>query len=132
MIYLWNPSDNILNKEIGEYDTDCSPDRFLLKAGRKLEPEEFSAVPVVNFEIPKARALKFDCLDNNAMVPLINERVQDILEEIAPNEVQFFPARIICVDGELEGYSFLNVTVEIEGIDKEKRFMTAPVMVSIT
>ncbi len=54
------------------------------------------------------------------MVPLINERVQSILEEIAPNEVQFFPAKVICSDGELEGYSFLNVAVEIIGIDHEK------------
>ncbi len=54
------------------------------------------------------------------VVPLINERVQSILEEIAPNEVQFFPAKVICSDGELEGYSFLNVAVEIIGIDHEK------------
>lgn len=124
MIYLWKSPDSILNKEIGEYDTDRSPDRFLLIESRMLSSEEFSAVPVVNFEIPKARALKFDCLVNNTRVPLINERVQEILEEIAPNEVQFFPARVICVDGELEGYSFLNVTVEIEGIDKEKTIWT--------
>ncbi len=120
IIYLWKFPENTLNKEIGEYDRACSPDRFLLKASRKLQQAEFSPVPVVHFEVPQKRLLKFDCLDNSASVPLINERVQSILEEIAPNEVQFFPAKVICSDGELEGYSFLNVTVEIIGIDKEK------------
>ena len=120
MIYLWKFPENTLNKEIGEYDRACSPDRFLLLASRKLQKAEFSPVPVVHFEVPQKRLLKFDCLANNGMVPLINERVQSILEEIAPNEVQFFPAKVICSDGELEGYSFLNVAVEIIGIDKEK------------
>ncbi len=120
MIYLWKSPDNILNKEIGEYDEINSPDRFLLTAGRKLDLREFNQVPTVYFEIPQKRALRFDCLINNARIPLVNERVQDILEEISPHEVQFFPAKVICSDGELEGYSFLNVTVEVVGIDQEK------------
>lgn len=124
IIYLWASPKNVLNKEIGDYDRSCSPDRFLLKAGRKLDLKEFSPMPVVHFEIPQKRALKFDCLVNNASIPLINERVQEILEAIAPNEVQFFPAKVICSDGELAGYSFLNVTVEIEGIDHEQTVWT--------
>jgi hypothetical protein len=120
MIYLWNSPDNILNKEIGEYDEVNSPDRFLLREGRKLDLKEFSPMPVVHFEILQKRVLKFDSLVNNARIPLVNERVRDILEENSPKEVQFFPAKVICSDGELESYSFLNVTVEIVGIDKEK------------
>lgn len=125
MIYLWKSPNNILNKEIGEYDRSLSPDRFLLQSGRNLDPNEFSPVPIVNFEIPQKRALKFDCLVNSARIPLINERAQEILEEIAsPNEVQFLPAKVICSDGELSGYSFLNITVEIVGIDYEKTIWT--------
>lgn len=120
MIYLWNDPENVPNKAIGEYDKISSPDRFLLKASRKLNLKEFSPMPEVHFEIPQIKAIKYDCLSSNAMVPLINERVQDILEDLAPNEVQFFPAKVICSDGELQGYSFLNITVEIEGIDHDK------------
>lgn len=120
MIYLWEFPESVLNKEIGEYDRGCSPDRFLLKTGRRLDSKEFSPIPIVDFEVPKKRLLKFDCLANNAMIPLVNERVRGILEKIAPHEVQFFPAIARCADGELEGYSFLNVTVEIVGIDHEK------------
>lgn len=120
MIYLWESPEKVLNKEIGEYDRTCSPDRFLLRASRKLELNEFSPMPTVHFKIPQQRALKFDCLANGAMIPLINKRVQEILKEVAPNEVQFFPAKVLCPDGELAGCSFLNVTVEIEGIDHEK------------
>ncbi|CAM4483515.1 MAG: hypothetical protein LEGION0403_FIIPPAGN_02868 [Legionella sp.] len=120
MIYCWKVPENVLNKEMGVYDETCSPDHFLLRASRKLDLKEFSPMPVVHFKIPQNRALKFDCLVNSAGIPLVNERIQDILEEIAPNEVQFFPAKVICSDGELAGYTFLNVTVEIEGIDHEK------------
>ena len=124
MIYLWQVPEGTLNKDIGEYDRTCSPDRFLLREGRKLDLKEFSPMPVVYFETPQNRVLKFDCLDNNARIPLVNQKIIDILEDVAPREVQFFPARVICSDGELEGYSFLNVTVEIVGIDKEKSIYT--------
>ena len=50
--------------------------------------------------------------------------MKNILEQVAPNEVQFFPAKAMCSDGELEGYSFLNVTTEIIGIDQEKSIYT--------
>lgn len=124
MIYLWEVPETTLNKDIGEYDRTHSPDRFLLRTGRKLDLMEFSTIPVVHFEIPKKRVLKFDCLDNNTRIPLINEKIIDILEEESPKEVQFFPAKIICSDGELDGYSFLNVTAKVLGIDHEKSIYT--------
>ena len=110
MIYLWNMPKNYKNRDIGEYNRDISPDRFLLLEGRKLTYEEFNSTPEIHFEIPKDRVLKFDCLPNNASAPLVNERVKAILETIVPDEVQFFKAKLICKNGILDSYHFLNVS----------------------
>ena len=106
------------------YDIDCSPDSSLLRFVRRLDLSEFSPIPVVHFEVSQKRLLKFDCLANNTLVPLVNERLKNLLEQVAPNEVKFFPAKAMCSDGELEGYYFLNITTEIVGIDKEKSIYT--------
>ena len=63
-------------------------------------------------------------MQNNVASPLLNKRVVSFLETIAPEDVQFFPAKVICKDGELEGYQFLNVTSTIVGIDHEKSVYT--------
>lgn len=118
MIYLWEEPET-KNQDIGEYDRGCSPDRFLLTDGRPLSQEEFG-IPTVHFEVTKTRLLKFDCLPNNASAPLVNHRVRMLLENLAPDEVQFFQARCLCADGELEGYYYLNVTHTFIGIDHEK------------
>lgn len=86
MIYLWEVPDTTLNKDIGVYDIPYLPDRFLLRKGCSINLSEFNPMPWVHFKIPKKRTLKFDCLDNNARIPLINEKFIGLLEEIAPNE----------------------------------------------
>jgi hypothetical protein len=84
----------------------------------------FSSIPTVNFEASKNRVLKFDCLPNNTLIPLVNKRIKAILESLAPDDVQFFPAKLICSDGELDNYYFLNITHTIIGIDHEKSIYT--------
>ena len=37
MVYLWCSPSDFKNKNIGEYNRKVSPDRFLLKEGRKLK-----------------------------------------------------------------------------------------------
>jgi hypothetical protein len=120
MLYLWEIPENFLNRDVGEYNPDCSPDRFLLYSGRVLVADEFTLIPTVNFEISKNRVSKLDCLPNNTQIPLVNNRIRVILENLIPDDVQFFPAKLICSDGELEGYYFLNITHTIIGIDHEK------------
>jgi hypothetical protein len=125
MIYLWEIPENFSNRDTGEYDRNLSPDRFLLRRGSELNADEFSPTPIVDFEVSQKRLLKFDCLPNNSSIPLVNNRViKSILENLAPNEVQFFPAKVLCSDGELRGYFFLNVIAEIIGIDHEKSVYT--------
>lgn len=124
MIYLWEIPEKFLNRDVGEYNRDCSPDRFLLRKGHELTLVEFSPTPIVNFEISKSRILEFDCLPNNTQIPLVNNRIKIILENLIPDDIQFFPAKPTCSDGELEGYYFLNITHTIIGIDHEKSIYT--------
>ncbi len=124
MVYLWRIPEFYKNRDIGEYDRENSSDRFLLLEGRNLTMDEYSATPVVNFQIPKKKVLQFDCLPNDGADALVSLRVKKILETIAPNDVQFFKARLICKDGELNNYYFLNVTHTVSGIDHEKSSYT--------
>jgi hypothetical protein len=122
MIYIWTIPTNYKNKAIGEYDRKVSPESHLLMQGRILLSEEFKEPAEVNFEISKDAILKFDCLPNNAPAPLVNERIKNVLELHAPNDVQFVKAKLNCKDGVLDGYYYLNLTQTIVGIDHEKSF----------
>src|SRR3990167_9231000 len=42
MIYLWEMPENFLNRDVGEYDRSCSPNRFLLREGKELTVERFT------------------------------------------------------------------------------------------
>lgn len=128
MVYLWEFPRNYPKKMIGLYDHDHSPNYLLFSEGKKLEKNELRGFddpaifehPVINFEVPKEKLISYDCIRNNASIPLVNERLKSFLEKLAPNDVQFFEAKLHCTDGDLEGYYFLNVTHEIKGIDFEK------------
>lgn len=124
MIYLWTVPESFPNRAVGEYLSNCSPDRFLLYNGRELAINEFSPIPTVDFEVPRKKLLQFDCLPNNSLIPLVNSRIKTILENLAPGDIQFFPAKCVCSDGILEGYYFLNATHTILGIDHEKSIYT--------
>ena len=120
MIYIWQDLEDVKNKDIGVYDREVSPDRFLLLKGRKLAEAEFQPKPTVEFEITMKRVQQFDCLANNTLIPLVSQRLRMLLENIAPGDVQFFPAKLACKDGVLENYYFLNITHFVKGLDHEK------------
>jgi len=121
MIYLWEAvQENYPNKLMGRYDRDSSPDRFLLEEGRSLKAGEFNKPAIIIFRSTKKNMSKYDCLPNSSLIPLVNQRIRKILEDLAPNDVQFLDAKVMCADGELEGYQLLNATHTIVGIDFEK------------
>lgn len=101
---------------MGVYNKNLSPDRFLLYAGRKLNNHEFPS-PVVDFEITKARVLRFDCLSSSALVPIVNDKIKHLIESIAPDDVQFIPVKVVCTDGILSEYYYINVLNKVEGLD---------------
>lgn len=122
MIYKWTIPEKYKNRYIGEYDRDHSPDSYWLTKGMVLG--EFIPTPHVYFETSKQNIMQFDCLPNNSLIPLVNERVKTLLEKLAAADVQFFPAKITCTDGTLDGYFFLNITHLILGIDHKKSVYT--------
>jgi len=120
MIYVWKiVPNNYPEKLVGIYDRTHLIDQFLLNKGQKMEPSGFSSA-VMSFAAAKKDLEHYDCLPNNLMIPLVNQRVRELCEEFSPEDVQFFPAQIKCDDGELLGYYFLNVTQKVTGIDHQK------------
>ena len=120
MIYIWVFPEETKNKEIGVYLDKLSPDRFLLMESRPLLDNEFQSIPNIEFEVTKNQMRKFDCLSNNTLVPLVNQRVRLLLENVASTDVQFLPAKLLCSDGELDGYFFVNVISKVAAVDYDK------------
>jgi len=120
MIYMWVFPEDTKNKDIGVYNSEISPDRFLLRQGKQLTETEFQPKPTVEFEITMKKVQQFDCLANNTLIPIVSQRLRMLLENIAPDDVQFFPAKLTCKDGVLENYYFLNATYCVKGIDHER------------
>jgi hypothetical protein len=115
MVYLWNMPENYPKELIGRYDRERGPDRFLFKAGRRLGTE--AGHPAICFSARQSKLLKFDSLANNAMVPLINDRVARILLEICPDDVELVDTLVVAKDQTFSGYRIVNATNRARGID---------------
>jgi hypothetical protein len=122
MVYLWDIPNEYPEKLIGEYDRENSPDRFLFKKGELL-PEDIGR-PTFKFDADIAELKKLDDLSNNAMVPVISDRLASILIEVASKDIQLIDIVIKAKDGELEGYKLLNIINKVIGIDKSQSKFT--------
>ena len=120
MTYVWVFPEEVTNKQTGEYLREVSPDYLLLTDGRFLPEKEFQPIPKVEFEISAKQVQQFDCLANNSGIPIVNQRLRLLLENIASNDVQFLPVTVLCTDRELANYFFVNVTIHVDAVDKEK------------
>ncbi len=116
-VYLWEIPENYPEKLIGRYERERSPDSYLLEKGVKLKPAQMIGTPIVKFSVEKRDIEKYDCLVNSTAIPLVNERLAKLLENIAGDEVQFFCIKIECTDGELDGYKILNLTQSLDVVD---------------
>lgn len=117
MIYLWKIPDDYPEKLIGKYDRENSPDRFLYKKGESLSDD--LKQPIFNFDVTCEELYQIDDLANNALVPLVSERLADVLQKAVPDDIQLIKAKVKTKDGELSGYSVLNVLNKVVGIDKK-------------
>ena len=116
MVYLWKIPSEYPDKLIGEYDKNLSPDRFIFTDGEIVSIGK--NYPVITFEASIDELKRLDCLCNNAMLPVISERLACTLKEFASADIQLIDVVISASDGELVGYSLLNVTAKVIGIDK--------------
>ncbi|WP_028389484.1 imm11 family protein [Legionella fairfieldensis] len=120
MIYLWQKPKNCTNKLIAEYDREHSPDRFLFLDGVRLANKKVDKKIIFVHEMLQEKISSYDCIPNNSSSPLVNQKIVDLLLELAPADVQFFDTEVHCKDGILINYKLLNVTSTIVGIDREK------------
>ena len=116
MTYLWEISNDYREELIGEYDRDQSSDRFLLKRGEPVSPD--FGVPTFRFSADASTLAGLDDLANSAMVPLVSEKVQTVLLEKCPEDVQLLDARIITTNGkELAGFKVVVAVKTVAAID---------------
>jgi len=116
--YLWDTSDDYPESCIGQYDKEKSPDRFELRQGKRLA-DDFGPV-IFRFRQPARELQGWDCLENNALVPLIGPRAFEALSKIADTDVQALTTRVHTSDGELDGYRAINIVRVIQCADLER------------
>jgi len=116
-VYLWERPKEYSEEEIGIYDQDHSLDYFLFQRGKYLSNKQIDVKPVIKFDLTMQQTKRFDCLLNTSSVPIINNRLADLLREYAAFDIQLFDVKIECIDGELEGYKIMNVCHAVKGID---------------
>ena len=68
---------------------------------------------------------RYDILTNNTPALLVNNKVKSILEEICPDDVQFFPAMIKHANAKMEpfenhDYWVVNICKQYEDLNWEK------------
>lgn len=108
MKLLWRIPEDFPEALIGEYQRETSPDRFDLKEGRRLADNW--GVPAFKFDATSESLAAFDCLANNALVPLVSSHMAGIFQSNYGDLVQMIPSQIETQNGSLEGYFLVNVT----------------------
>lgn len=117
MSFLWRIPDNYPQGQIGRYDRDHGPDRFVFLEGRRLQ-DPLEVRPRAKFECKNDDLHQNDCIWTDARVPIVNGRMRDFFIERVPDQVQFFGIDIIANNGGVSGYYLINSTKHFEVIDK--------------
>jgi hypothetical protein len=120
MLYSWKSPEHCPNRLIAAYDDEISTDRFVFLEGIRLKPEQVDKPIIFDHEMKQVDIIKYDCIPNNSSSPLVNQKIVDLLLQLAPKDVQFFNAEVRCKDGILTEYKLLNIASTIVGIDYEK------------
>lgn len=122
--YLWEASKGYPQKCIGAYDHDHLPDYLLFRRGLKISSEQLFTQPILTFECSKDELKAYDCLLSVIPAPVVNQRLAEVLKKHAADDIQLLDIKLVCEDGELEGYRIVNVIHTIRGIDHERSVYT--------
>lgn len=114
-MFLWTIPDDYPERLIGTYDPASSTDRLAFKQGLVVPAE--AAAPIVRFPCSAKALVGIDDLASNAMVPIVSERLQDVLQEKCPGDVQLLRVRVVARDGDVSGYRIVNVVTKVNAID---------------
>ncbi|MDR3442411.1 MAG: hypothetical protein P4L65_05280 [Legionella sp.] len=108
MIYLWEHSEHYAYQYKALYNAERPAECFSFKKDRTLTYQE---ALLFNLDLPQSEiTTKYDCIPNTSGLPLVNQKVMDLLLELTPDEVQFFDTKIQCSDEVLTHYKLLNAT----------------------
>ncbi|WP_398491878.1 hypothetical protein [Variovorax sp.] len=124
MTFLWRTPEAGSDGLIGTYSRSNTLDRFDFRNGKHIE---FSGTtPVLRFDGRTRDLMAFDCLSNTA-APMVSQRMAQVLHDACPQDIQLVPARIEAADGDLDGWSLLNVTATVLAINhKKSAYTTVP------
>src|SRR6185436_16529586 len=115
MIYLWKIPDEYPEELIGEYVREKSPDRFLFHHGKPIPQRDL--VPSFTFTAEPAVLCEYDVLPNSTMIPLVSERVVQILSHVCPNNFELVKASVSAAGEKLPGFSLVNVLPRVASVD---------------
>ncbi|POP40411.1 hypothetical protein CHU32_27580 [Superficieibacter electus] len=109
-MYMWSIPEQYPNKHIGGYQYDIVS-YFLFN--RSIHVEKMNIHPVINYKADLNILNKYDCLPNNSLIPVINERLKIFLEAHSNNNVEFYKVDIHANDGLLKDFYILNVITKL-------------------
>src|SRR5688572_6290504 len=115
MIYLWRIPNDYPASLIGEYDEKSSPDRFLFVQGKRIGDGD--AIPAFTFRGGPKVLRKYDVLPNSTMIPLVSERVAQILTRVCYNDVEFIKASVVAAGERLAEFCLVNVLPRVASVD---------------
>lgn len=114
MTKIWRVSEDDPENLLGTFVGD--PLRaHALKSARRFTSE--GDVFIFRFQASGKTLSHWDCVANNVLLPLVNERVASIVARHCAEEVQLVEAAIETSDGVLDGYRILNPLREVAAVD---------------
>ncbi len=119
-LYLWTWPQNYSEECIGSYQYQSGEEWLIFGRGKCLLAGEVNFIPTIVFEVSKEKLEKYDCLPCGGMGFLVNREVRKLLLSLASDDVQFFPAKVICKGEELKDYYILNITHLMRGINHDE------------
>ena len=116
MYYVLDISEKYPDSHWLNYDHQNSPDHLLFKSGKKVT----DPLSEIKFTLNGANHLnslqKFDVLFSDGPI-LFSSKLACLVDEISPNDVQFFPALIKTEEKDLIGYKVANIINAVPCID---------------
>ncbi|MDO6528189.1 hypothetical protein Q4519_21215 [Motilimonas sp. 1_MG-2023] len=113
MVYIWrNP--NVPEVMVGELTNN-----FYFGIFQNTKEVDDDVMPIFRFNCKLKKLRKFCELANNKRVPLVNEKICNLLAECS-NNIQFVKAKVQCEDDSTEDYYVVNVLSFVDALDKSK------------
>jgi hypothetical protein len=116
MPYIWRIPDDHPPEMIAAYDRKRSADRFVFLGGEPLPPG-LGAVRL-SIEATSDAVSAWDCLPNNAGVPLVNPELAAVLLEHAERDVELVESLLETSTGERSDYRILSARSAVTAVDR--------------